>query len=127
MKIVIAVDANPIISALIGGFAREVLFFHNFEFITTEYTLLEVKKYIPYICKKTGVSEDLLKILLQRVLVKIYSFEKYSSFISQAELLISDPKDVDILALAENCPLWSNDQHFKNVKAVRIITTKDFI
>ncbi len=77
MKLVIAVDANPIISALIGGFAREVLFFHNFEFITTEYTLLEVKKYILYICKKTGVSEDLLKILLQRLPVKTYSLEKY--------------------------------------------------
>ena len=30
MKISIVVDANPIISALISGFAREVLFDHNF-------------------------------------------------------------------------------------------------
>ncbi len=33
MRPLIATDANPIISALIGGFSREVLFDHNFDFI----------------------------------------------------------------------------------------------
>ena len=49
MKPVICVDATPIISALIGGFSREVLFSHNFEFATTQFTINEVKKYLPYI------------------------------------------------------------------------------
>jgi len=39
MKPTIVVDANPIISALIGGYSREVLFDHSFQFITTEFTI----------------------------------------------------------------------------------------
>ena len=47
MKIKICVDANIIISALIGGVARNILFDSKFEFITTESTIKEVTKYLP--------------------------------------------------------------------------------
>ncbi len=57
MKISIAVDATPIISALIGGVSRDILFDHRFNFISTEFTINEVKKYIPIISKKSEVSK----------------------------------------------------------------------
>ncbi|WP_457555604.1 PIN domain-containing protein [Candidatus Pyrohabitans sp.] len=46
MKLQIVVDANPIISALIGGASREVFFRRTFKFATSEYTLKEVRKFI---------------------------------------------------------------------------------
>lgn len=49
----IIIDATPIISALIGGTSREIIFDPTYEFLTTEFTINEVKKYIPYISKKS--------------------------------------------------------------------------
>ncbi len=43
----IVVDANIILSALLGGTPSSVLFDGRFRFITTEYTIREVRKYIP--------------------------------------------------------------------------------
>ncbi len=52
MNIEIVVDANIIISALIGGSSREILFDHRYRFLTTNFTLKEVEKYIPTIVGK---------------------------------------------------------------------------
>ncbi len=129
MKIIVVVDANPIISALLGGFAREIFFRHDFEFATAEFTLQEVKKYIPYISKKSGKSEKFLYFLLALLPVRVYSRLKYDSFLPKAERLIKDKNDQDILALALalNCPLWSNDQHFEEIIEIRQVKTKDFV
>ncbi|MCD6371758.1 MAG: hypothetical protein J7L39_03505 [Candidatus Aenigmarchaeota archaeon] len=54
MNITIVVDANPIIAALIGGSSREIFFERRFEFITVEFTIEEVKKYLPVIAEKAG-------------------------------------------------------------------------
>ncbi len=43
MSIKIVVDANVIISALIGGSYRDILFDHRYDFLTAEFTLEEVK------------------------------------------------------------------------------------
>ena len=37
------VDANVIISALIGGSSRDILFDHRYDFLTAEFTFEEVK------------------------------------------------------------------------------------
>ena len=42
----IIIDATPIISALIGGISREIIFDNTYEFLTTEFTINEVKKYL---------------------------------------------------------------------------------
>ncbi len=57
MKIRVAVDTNIIISALLGGKPRFILFDSKFEFITVEFALKEVEKYIPLIAEKSGTSE----------------------------------------------------------------------
>lgn len=57
MRIIIAIDANIIISALIGGVARLILFESKFEFITTEFTISEVRKYLPRLSKKFGIDQ----------------------------------------------------------------------
>lgn len=42
----ILVDANPLLSALLGGRARDVLFSRQFLFHSPQHTLFEVGKYI---------------------------------------------------------------------------------
>jgi hypothetical protein len=49
MKITIAVDAQPFFSALLGGAARKIFFDPRFRFITTDFTLSEVKNQNPYV------------------------------------------------------------------------------
>lgn len=129
MKPTIAVDANPIISALIGGFSREVLFDHHFEFIITPFTVTEVRKFIPYIAEKAGVSVDSVQWLFDLLPLRVCPLGEYEEMIPNAKALVKDQKDVDILALAlaKNCPLWSNDQHFDDIKEIKLIRTKDFV
>ena len=51
----VVVDANVILSALLGGSARFILFDPRFEFVTAEFTLEEVERYIPRVSEKSGV------------------------------------------------------------------------
>ncbi|MBI2415949.1 MAG: hypothetical protein HYV33_04820 [Candidatus Kerfeldbacteria bacterium] len=44
----IAVDANILLSALLGGKPSIILFDTRFHFITTEFTIDEVEKYLPH-------------------------------------------------------------------------------
>ncbi len=131
MKITIVVDANPVVSALIGGISREVLFDHRFNFITTNFTLQEVMGYLPMISKKSGV--DIGKISLALSLLPIANYPKsfYQKSIQEADKLIGDidKKDVDILALAlsTNSPIWSEDKDFESIKGIILLKTKDLL
>lgn len=131
MKIKIVVDATPIVSALIGGVSRNILFDHKFNFISTEFTFSEVKKYISVISKKSGVSKEEIEEALSLLPIKIYPKREYKERINLAEDIMGeiDKKDVDILALSfkENCPLWTEDKHFRGETGVNLIRTKDLI
>ena len=129
MKIKICVDANIIISALIGGVARKILFDPMFYFITTDFTIKEVKKYLPMIEKKSGVDVSKIELALSLLPIKVYPKEHYADKIKEADGLIGeiDKKDVDILALALKfeCYLWTEDGDFETIN--KIIRTRDFI
>jgi hypothetical protein len=47
MSTLIVVDANVMLSALLGGYAAHLLVNPAAQFVTTERTTWEVKKYIP--------------------------------------------------------------------------------
>jgi len=130
MKLIV-VDANPIISALIGGTSREIFFRKSLRFVTTEHTINEVERFIPYISEKSGVEEKEIKKALFLLPLKIYERGYYEDKIKKAEKIIKhiDENDVDILALALKlkAPLWTNDRHFDNVREVNILRTKDLI
>ncbi|MBI2043768.1 hypothetical protein HYT24_00185 [Candidatus Pacearchaeota archaeon] len=131
MKIKIAVDATPIVSALIGGVSRSVLFNRRFEFISTEYTFEEVKKYTGIISKKSGVSADEVRKALNFLPIRVYPKKHYKKDIQKANKIIGkiDKKDADILALGlkEKCHIWSEDKDFRNNKEIMLIRTKDLI
>ena len=120
MRLRIVVDANILISALLGGKPRFILFDPKFEFITNEFTLREVEKYIPFISKKSGVSEKEIRKGISLLPLKIVSKNYYKDYLKQAEKLIGkiDKNDIDILALylKEKTFLWSEDKDFEKIK-----------
>jgi len=126
----IIVDATPIISALIGGTSREVLFDPTYDFLTTEFTINEVKKYLSYISKKSKTPLEQIEEALKLLSLTIYDKNFYSEQIEKAKQLIEhkDKKDVDILALTlkTSNPLWSEDTHFEGINEINLLKTKDF-
>jgi len=120
MRLRIVVDANILISALLGGKSRFILFDPKFEFIVNEFTLREVEKYIPFISKKSGVSEKEIRKGISLLPLKIVSKNYYKDYLKQAEKLIGkiDKNDIDILALylKEKTFLWSEDKDFEKIK-----------
>lgn len=131
MKIIVVVDANIILSALLGGKPSNILFDGRFQFVTTEFTLKEVRKYLPRLEKKLGVSREKLLSLLEVLPLKIYPKNFYKGRLKEAEEIIAniDRKDVEILALALKLKtfLWSQDKHFEKAKYQKLLKTYDFI
>ena len=131
MKITIVVDAPPIFSALLGGAARRLFFDDRFRFITTDFTLGEVEKYLPFIAQKSGRSEERIRRALGLLPLRSYRKMDYQRMRIRAEELIGerDPKDVDILALAliKHAILWTEDKHFDEILEVPIVHTRDML
>lgn len=132
MKTAIVVDANVLLSALLGGKSSIILIKSNFRFTTTEYTINEVKKYLPKLSKKLGISETNLNQLLLQLPLKIFKNNYYKDYLKGAKKLIGeiDAKDVEILALALKLDtyLWTQDKHFLGIKdKIHLLKTEDLI
>lgn len=132
MKIIIVVDANIILSALLGGSARFILFKTEFEFVTTDFTIKEVEKYLDVVVAKSGVSEKEVIHALTLLPIEVYSNNFYQAHLKKAKELINsiDPKDTDILALTLklNTYLWSQDKHFEEIENhIKLIKTESLI
>ncbi len=129
MTIEIVVDAKIIISALIGGSSRKILFDHRFRFMTTKFTVGEVVKYIPEISRKSNTDEKFVLETFKLIPIEILEEDYYINNIEGARKLIQDidRKDVHILALAletENY-LWSEDKDFEKAGYKKLLKTKD--
>lgn len=127
----IVVDANIILSALLGGSPRFILFDPQFEFVTTEFTLNEVRRYLPRVAEKSGVLLAELEETISFLPLLVVSKEHYQSMASKARRALQDidPHDTDILALyyIEETYLWSEDKDFERVTPqIRLLKTKDF-
>jgi predicted nucleic acid-binding protein len=127
----LAVDANPMLSAIIGGKARDVFqFFQSIAFYTTEFNFKEVEKYIPVLSEKRELPLDDLYLALSMLPVSICNQEFYSAKLKQAGKLIGerDVSDIHLLALslAFGCPVWSNDKDFDGL-GIEVFTTLDLI
>lgn len=130
MKLVI--DTNAIISALIkDGLSRKVITSFYFEFITPSFSLSEILKYEEEICKKAGINNIEFSHLLERIFrhIQVIPSNFYEKNLNTCKDLIEDIKDVPFLALAYtfNCPIWSDDKHFKKQKRIKVLTTKDIL
>ena len=131
MKIIIVVDANIILSALLGGKSSGILFDGRFQFVTAEFTIDEVKKYLPKLSKKLSVSRKNLEEVLEKIPLLVYERNFYKGKTKEAREMIGeiDKKDVDILALSLKLEtyLWSQDKDFEIAGYSKILKTYDFI
>ncbi|RDV80916.1 PIN domain-containing protein [Ammonifex thiophilus] len=128
----LAVDANPILSAAIGGKAGQVfLAGSELEFLTVEPVLDEVEKYLPILAAKKGLSLSLTKTALALLPLVVVPTREYAAFIGKAQELIGqrDPDDVPLLALAltYRYPVWTNDSDFQSIPGVEVITTAELL
>lgn len=127
----IAVDASPILSALLGGKSLEILYSDRFRFITTERIIWEVKKYIPEVAKKLGVKDTTLYYALENFPILTLQPREYDKQRGLAEKLIAhrDRKDVDLLALslATGAPVWSQDKDFEGIQQITLFKTSDML
>lgn len=126
------IDANPIISALIKpGVSREIIINREFKFVTPSYTLTEIYKHKNEICKKAKISQKEFDDLLYRLFgyIRIINSNHYSEKLKEAKILIEDIDDVTYIACALylNCPIWSDDKHFKKQNKIKILTTKEIL
>jgi predicted nucleic acid-binding protein len=127
----IVADANPLLSALLGGRARDVLFSRKLVFYSPQHTLFEVEKYLPDVARKTGQTE--LALFREFELLPVIAIQprQYDSQLERATKLIGqrDPKDVHVLALALelNLPIWSEDRDFEDLPGVTLHKTADVL
>lgn len=116
---IIVVDANPILSGLIKGSSIKIFWKKDIKvFATTEFTLQEIKKYIPRLAVKAGLMEEILFFDLALLPLKVYPKDFYADKLEEAKKRIGerDPKDTDLLALSLklNAPVWTNDRDFED-------------
>jgi predicted nucleic acid-binding protein len=127
----LVVDANPVVSALLGGVARTIVFSRSFDLYSTQHTMFEVARYLPLLARRLKVAEiDLLREF-QLLPIIACQPDQYGSHIAEAERWIGgrDSRDVPILALTlcVKVPIWTEDRDFDGIPAISIRRTADLI
>jgi predicted nucleic acid-binding protein len=127
----IVADANPVLSALLGGSAREVLFCGRIAFFSPQHTLFEVEKYLPHVAKKIGRAELELFREFQLLPINAVQPREYDSELMRATELIGqrDPKDIHVLALALRLrlPIWTEDRDFECLPDISVHKTSELL
>jgi len=137
-------NANPILSTLLSGRACDIMFNPLFECITTEFTIWEVKKYIPTFARKLQQRleragrvvildeiERQLFIELDNLPIEAVHPRLYEDKFLCAQRLIGhrDMKDVELLALAlkTGYPVWSEDRDFEGIDEIMLFKTEQLL
>ncbi|TFG01290.1 MAG: PIN domain-containing protein [Promethearchaeota archaeon] len=133
MKLV--VDTNIFFSGLIkDSITRKILLNPEYEFYVPDFFLYELKKYEQYLIKKTNLTKNEFKLVLDKLLDNIYliPIKEYSEKLTKARNIIGDidKKDIPFIAVAlsiKNDGIWSNDKDFFKQSVIKIYTTNDLI
>ena len=127
----LAVDATCLISAMLGGRAREIIFSEKFALYSPQTTLFEVSRRITWLASRLQTSE--LKLFKEFQLFPVVACQpaEYDDHVQHAAELIGprDPLDIPLLALAlaRNFPIWSDDRDFDGIAAIRLFKTADLL
>ncbi len=124
-------DANVLLSAVVGGRARDVLSHSSVEAVlTTSATSAEVQEYLSHLAEKRRIPLDTVLLAAAALPVTIVDREEYADRITEAtkRLGARDPDDVELPALALHLglPVWSNDKDFEDA-GVRWYTTAQLL
>ncbi|MFH1359001.1 MAG: PIN domain-containing protein [archaeon] len=130
MKLVL--DNNSLFS-IMNPYSTSTYLFASIksEFIAPKFIKKELNKHEEECLVKSKLSEQQFEIRQKEVEESIKFFEpsEYENFLENAKDLISDPDDIDFLALAlsTNSAIWSNDLHLKEQSLVPVYNTKDLL
>lgn len=128
----LVVDSSIVFCGLIGtGVTKDIIFLEDVNLFSVEHFFEEFKEHKQRILSLSGLSSDgfdiLFDVLMRRIaIIPKDSFEK---FLKKANSLVSDKDDTEYLALAMalNIPIWSNDKHFKQQSAAKVLTTEELV
>ncbi len=130
----IVIDTNIVISALIKDkFTRYFITHSKNNFLIPEFELVEIYNHKEEIMYKSNLSEIEFNILLLRLLkyIRIIPTHMLIDKEKQARKIIGHIDDDDVqfiaAALKFNCPIWSDDKHFKKQNAIEVLTTKQIL
>ena len=128
----IVLDNNILFSLMNPNSTASILFSSlNSKFIAPEFIKSEFKKHKDECLLKSKLSKSEFESRLKQIeeSIEFINESKYKGFLKESEELISDPDDVDFLALAlsTNSIIWSNDKHLKEQSLVPILTTEELI
>jgi len=130
----IVLDTNILMSALIkDSTIRKIIINSPHNFILPEFELEEIYKHKKEILAKSKLSERELDILLLRLLrhIRIAPAGIVIKYKEEANKIMYkiDSNDVPFIAtaLAFNCPIWTEDKHFKRQNKVKILSIKDLL
>jgi len=130
----IVLDTNILISSLLrNGLTRDIISLSPFKMYTVVYAKFEIEKHKDELLSKSKLDEKSFDYLKEFIFGKInfIPLEDLAPFKDRAiEVMYEiDINDSPFLALAMslNCPIWSNDRHFKRQDAVNAYTTRELM
>jgi|SRR3989344_7277598 len=128
----LVLDNNIFFSLMNPDSANSYLFsLVNVKFIAPEFLKLELNKHKTECLIKSGLSEHEFEMRQKEVeeSIEFFKSSEYEKFLDNSLKLISDPNDIDFLALAlfKNCAIWSNEPAFKEQSRINVLSTRDMI
>jgi predicted nucleic acid-binding protein len=136
-KIQIIVDTNILISALLkdNSVTAKLIRSESFDIYYPEDGLAEINRYREYVISKRKKTlqkhgfEYILKFIFEPIHVipcELYCLQVKNAYENMKDI---DEKDTPFLTLALqlNCPIWSDDNHFKKQSLVITYTTRDVL
>ena len=127
----LAVDANCLLSAMLGGRAREILFSQQFILYSPQAVLFGVPKHLPWLASKLRRPE--LELFREFQLLPIIACQPiaYDHQVQRATELIGQRDSLDIpllaLALARRYAIWSEDRDFEGIAEIQLFKTADLL
>lgn len=132
----LVVDANVVISALVvKGIPYKVFFFNSlfkrFDLIAPDLLWREVDKRKPSLLEEIKLSagevEELLEFLKEEI--DVVPAKEFVGLLPEAERVSPDPKDKQYfaLALAFNCGLFSGDPELKEQSVVKVYSPRELL
>jgi len=101
------------------------------QFIAPQFIKKELNKHKEECLLKSRLSDHQFEMRQKEIeeSIKFSGESEYEGFLEKADNLISDPNDIDFLALALslNSAIWSNDPHLKQQSLVKVYDTKELL
>ena len=122
----LAVDANVLLAASLGGRTRRVFSRPGWSFFTTNSVMTEVAEHAPIIASRRGLALSEVEAAFQCIPILVVPDPDFAQCLHEARKRIGerDPDDIALLALAlaMQIPIWSNDKDFA-VAGIELWTT----